>query len=783
MWIYKKIRRSISLKLVLVITALSLVSLSIFSGMAYVAAYQVLLSAKENEGKAIATTLAFAIESILSNHDVLEQETYDLLRRMIKNVAKERGVYNVTVLDRGGQQLMQSHPFEPALPVTDRRLITVLEQGRLLVDTEVSSRRMAFFIPLRGGSYYNYKLEKDISALLYFYLDLTDVFNTLKTTTLMRTFIVSVHVLIIALALFALLYRLVLRPTQVLVRQAERLGAGDLSARSGMSCADAEGDEIQRLAYTFDQMAHQIEQGYIKLKQTAEELRASEERLSRIVETIADGITILDRNGRHIFANAAAERILGLPRSTITRRTYNDPAWEVTTPEGNPLSEEDRVFVRVLRTGKPVFGMEQILRRPDGTQILLSRNAAPLCDATGAMVGVVVSLTDVTERRKLEEERLKTQKLESIGVLAGGIAHDFNNILTAILVNISLAKMYTDPEGELFRRLAEAEKASLRARSLTQQLLTFSRGGVPIKKLTSISELIKDSTHFALRGSNVRCEFSISDDLWPVEVDEGQMSQVLHNLILNAQQAMPEGGTIRIRAENKIVDAVEKPGSPLQTGPYVQVSIADEGVGIPEEHLPKIFDPYFTTKQTGSGLGLATTYSILKKHGGYIGVGSKVGVGTTFYIYLPVSQKRISAKAEPARVDSEIHPCARRGRVLVMDDEEGIREATGEMLRYMGYEVGYARDGAEAIDLYKKARELGQPFNVVIMDLTIPGGMGGKDAIKRLMELDPEIKAIVSSGYSSDPVLAMYEQYGFSEAMAKPYKVEDLKQVLEKLIG
>jgi signal transduction histidine kinase/ActR/RegA family two-component response regulator len=388
----------------------------------------------------------------------------------------------------------------------------------------------------------------------------------------------------------------------------------------------------------------------------------------------------------------------------------------------------------------------------------------------------LIFVRDITERKQLEEERQRVEKLESIGTLAGGIAHDFNNLLTGILGNITLAQRYVEPESQVADRLLEAERASLRAKDLTQQLLTFSTGGAPVKKTASIAELLQESATFALRGSKVRCEFSLPDDLWPVEVDEGQMSQVITNLILNADQAMPGGGTINIRAENTVIKG--KGDLPLPKGNYIKITVKDQGIGIPKKHLAKIFDPYFTTKQKGSGLGLATAYSIIKNHGGYITVESEVGVGTTFYIYLPASKKPAPVKAK-AKKEA---PVRGKGRILVMDDEEMIRKMLSKMLPLDGYDVELAKDGAEAVELYKKARESGQPFDAVIMDLTIPGGMGGKEAIKKLLEIDPDVKAIVSSGYATDPIMADFKKYGFSAVVTKPYSFGELEKTLRNML-
>jgi CheY-like chemotaxis protein len=382
----------------------------------------------------------------------------------------------------------------------------------------------------------------------------------------------------------------------------------------------------------------------------------------------------------------------------------------------------------------------------------------------------------------MEQELQKIQKLESIGILAGGIAHDFNNILTAILGNISLAKMEANPKDEIYERLVEAEKASLQAKNLTQQLLTFSKGGAPIKKTESITEVIKDSAEFALRGSNVKCEFFIPNDIWPVEVDKGQISQVISNLIINADQAMPEGGIIKVRVENVAPVGAVRPCQPvaelpIKDGKYVKIEIEDDGIGIPKEHLPKIFDPYFTTKQKGSGLGLATSYSIIKRHDGYIAVESELGVGTTFYIYLPASSKQILTKK-----DAEERLILSKGRILVMDDEEVVRDVAGIMLKRIGYDVEFADDGAEALELYKKAEESGQPFDAVIVDLTIQGGMGGEQMIKKLLEIDPNVKAIVSSGYSTDAIMSNFKQYGFSGVVTKPYRIAELSETLYKVL-
>jgi signal transduction histidine kinase/FixJ family two-component response regulator len=399
-------------------------------------------------------------------------------------------------------------------------------------------------------------------------------------------------------------------------------------------------------------------------------------------------------------------------------------------------------------------------------------------------------LSYVTERKKMAEEILQARKLESLGVLAGGIAHDYNNLLTAIMANISFViqmgdsgdRVYKDtPEGVVLECLMDAEKATLRAKDLTKQLLTFSKGGAPVKEtVVDIDELIKESISFALSGSNVRCDISAPDNLFPVEVDAGQISQVLQNIIINADQAMPIGGLITVKVENLQLD--EKGQFPLKPGNYLEITIRDQGMGMPEEDLSKIFDPYFTTKKAGSGLGLATAYSIIKKHGGHISVESEIGVGTTFKIYLKAFEKKL-VKRKPLMEEGRVAiPKEGEGRILVMDDEELIRKTTCRILSEVGYEVESVKNGNGAIDLYLEAKLSARPFDLVIMDLTIPGGLGGKEAIKELFKLAPEAKVIVSSGYSDDPIMEDFKKYGFKGAVVKPYNITELRRVIHEVL-
>lgn len=387
---------------------------------------------------------------------------------------------------------------------------------------------------------------------------------------------------------------------------------------------------------------------------------------------------------------------------------------------------------------------------------------------------------DANEYEQAEEELLKTQKLESIGMLAIGVAHDFNGILTAITGNLSLAEIYAK-EGhsseKVLDRLRHADKAVSMARDLVRKFLTFFRDEASIQQTVNIAELLEDVVAFTLKGFSTKCVLSIPDNLWLAEIDKTRINQVINNLIINSQQAMPEGGTIEISAENIIIDV--QSNIPLKPGKYIAISVKDEGIGIKEEHIKEIFEPFFSTKPKGSGLGLAISHLIIKKHKGHIAVISKEGVGTTFRIYLLASSESVPE----AKIKKERKPIRGQGRILVMDDEKHVRDTAAAILSSLGYRAITAIDGAEAIEIYEEARNSENPFDSVIIDLTVPGGMGGKETIQRLVELDPDIKAIVCSGYSNDPIMANYQSHNFKGVIAKPYKTVELSEVLNNVIS
>ena len=508
-------------------------------------------------------------------------------------------------------------------------------------------------------------------------------------------------------------------------------------------------------------------------KQMEKKLRESEEKYSTLIERARDGVVIV-QDEVYQFVNRAAVKIIGYTTKELLGKSYLD----ILVPESR-----DSVAQRynLCLAGKKVpICYETKIKCKDGT--IKDTEVSIAFIQYNEKPGVMAIIRDNTRRKKMELELQKSHKLESIGTLAGGIAHDFNNLLTGIIGNLSLAKLYTKLGDQIFTLLTEAERASYRAKKLTQQFLVFSKGGNLIKKNISISKLLKRAIALSLSGSKAKCKFYMPDDLWWAEIDEGQMIQAVNNLVINAEQSMAGGGIIRISAEN--LDRTDdvmllKDALLLKKGKFVKISIKDEGVGIPEEYLNKIFDPYFTTKQKGSGLGLAITYSIIKKHEGYIIAESTLGVGTAFYIYLPASKKEIFAVKEIKEEKLNFT----KTKILFMDDQQIIRDMVKQMLIHLGgYEVEFAKDGVEAIELYEKAKKSGRTFDGIILDLTVPGGMGGKEAIKKLLQIDPGARAIVSSGYFNDPIMSDYKKYGFKGVVAKPYEIDELSETLQKVL-
>jgi two-component system cell cycle sensor histidine kinase/response regulator CckA len=507
-------------------------------------------------------------------------------------------------------------------------------------------------------------------------------------------------------------------------------------------------------------------------KKAEERLRQHEAYLHGILQSTADGILAVDNNSNTITANKRFAELWKIPQNIIDTGDDDMMLHFVLSQLIDPIAFLDKIKALY---GSDELGMDTLLFK-DGR--IFERYSAPLLQQ-GTRMGRVWSFRDVTERRKLEEQLRQAQKMEAIGTLAGGIAHDFNNLLQGVFGYISLARLKRDDRDKSMDALEEAEKALHMSVKLTNQLLTFSKGGKPVKRLIDLRPVIENSTKFSLSGSRSDYRIVDDDDLWQAEADEGQISQVIQNIVLNADQAMPEGGRLEITARNVHVPGNNLPQG-LQEGKYVEIAIKDSGIGIREQYLEKVFDPYFTTKEKGSGLGLATSYSIIKNHDGLINVKSEPGTGTTFFIYIPATGEPHKAdvqKSEPATYACQ--PC----RVLVMDDEQMIRDVAGELLKALGHEVEFAGRGEDTIVKYRMAKQAEKPFDVVILDLTIRGGMGGAETIQKLLALDPDVKAIVSSGYSDDAALSNYREQGFRAFLKKPYNLENLRRTLNSLLA
>jgi PAS domain S-box-containing protein len=512
-----------------------------------------------------------------------------------------------------------------------------------------------------------------------------------------------------------------------------------------------------------------------KQKKDRENLTSEKEQLAITLRSIGDGVITTDRKGHIVLINKIAEELTGWSQQESVGRSLNEILHLFDGKDGKDDRVEVDPVTEVLETGRQIeFPRDTFLISRDGSRKEIADSVAPIFDSNSLVVGVVLVFRDITERKHLEKEVQKIKKLESVGVLAGGIAHDFNNLLSAILGNINLTRLLIESDSRPDELLAEAEKASLRARKLTQQLLTFSKGGEPIRETTDLAEIISENATFVLRGSSTRYDLMVPNDLWQADIDPGQIGQVIQNIIINSRQAMGEkGGHITINAKN----CSNCTDHHVLSKSCIHMSIKDDGPGMSPHILEKIFDPYFTTKEDGSGLGLAICHSIIKKHNGILLVESTPGQGTHFTIKLPISREDSSPDSDIMEVGRSLHPL----KVLVMDDEEILLTIVSEMLLMLGHQVKTVKNGTEAIHLFEKESKDGSPFDAIILDLTIPGEMGGKEAGGKLLELDPHAKIIVASGYSNDPVIANYQDYGFTGRLIKPFHLQDLEKTLTSL--
>jgi two-component system, cell cycle sensor histidine kinase and response regulator CckA len=515
---------------------------------------------------------------------------------------------------------------------------------------------------------------------------------------------------------------------------------------------------------------------------TALDILRREERFRNVFEQSSDGIFITGIDGSIIEWNEKMQQLTGIPKIDAVDKNIRDVYLSVISGSTeneriDQIQKYDAILSHVRKGIQVQDTFETSIHSIDGSLHQVQHIVFPVTSFQegGFLLGNIIR--DITDRIKLEDERIRTQKLESLGILAGGIAHDFRNILSAILGNVTLAGMELDHSSPQHRYLSSAETAVLRAKDLTSRLLTFSKGGEPIKNTISVNEIIEESAHLILTGSNVHCIFKLDDAMPDILADRVQIGQVIQNIIINAMQAMPDGGNIVIKASQVLLSSDQV--LLLGAGQYAVVSITDTGSGIPKEHLEKIYDPYFTTKPEGTGLGLSVVYSIIRKHGGNVTVTSIPGKGTTFTLYIPCSDpdSGIHEKGDPSSA-----PFIGSGHILVIDDEDIVRSVIKNLLRSIGYTAESTSTVEEGLELYKTRVEQNARFDAVIMDLTIKGGVSGKKGIQLFKELNPEVKVIVASGYSNDPVLSRFEEYGFFDALIKPIELRELSRIMKRAV-
>lgn len=574
--------------------------------------------------------------------------------------------------------------------------------------------------------------------------------------------------------------RIVLKPIRELMNVQGDFGQGKLSSRSSNTSLD----EFGSLSRSFNQMADQLCERTTRIEEEVRERKHAEQKIleeKQFTDTALDSqldtfFLFEPETGKALRWNRAFRTISGYSDAEIAANPAPESYY---SPED--IARANAFTEKILKLETGTIELDLICK--DGSTVPTEYRVSVVKDGNGVPRYIISIGRDIRERKQAELEKqqleaqiLQNQKLESVGTLAGGIAHDFNNFLSVIIGNASLAESLFSANKQFMKHISAILIGAEQAKNLTQQLLTFARGGAPVIKAVDINSLIHESAEFVLRGARVKCQFELSENIWSVKADKGQISQVISNLVINANQAMPDGGQIIIRTEN--IERIENENLPLVDGKYVKITVEDQGCGIPEKNLANIFDPYFTTKATGSGLGLATVFSIIKRHSGEIRVRSQEGKGTIFSIFLPASQM------SPAQAQESPPLLHRgRGRVLIMDDEKDILEMAASMLEKLGYATEQATDGSDAVAMYQKALGTDSPFNLVILDLTVPGGMGGANAMTELAKIDPQVKVIVCSGYHHDPILSHYKDYGFIGMIPKPYRMNDMAKVLRDVFA
>lgn len=602
---------------------------------------------------------------------------------------------------------------------------------------------------------------------IYYSLPLSVIRDSLRYPLLMHLLMMFVMFTFLFIILWNFLNRLFSRPVKNIVkviRNSDAISGAEIDLEPAGGISELEG--ILQAIKTRD----------IAVTRAERDIFNEKERLAVTLSSIGDAVITTDTDSRIILMNPVAEKVTGWILKEARGRLFDEIVPLVNSETGEALKSPVK---QAMASGNIVaLGNNNLLIKKDDKKCNVADSAAPIFDREKNIIGAVVVLRDITRELQTQEELLKIKKLEGVAVLAGGIAHDFNNIIAAIMGNIELVQFRLKPSEKMYRQLDNAVKACDRAKDLALQLLTFSKGGHPVRKCASLQNLIRESVDFVLHGSNVVCNYDVPEDLWMAYIDQGQISQVMQNLVLNSMHAMSEGGEILIACSN-CEDPVLIQAFDLPYGRYVKIVIKDTGMGMPEEIIGKIFDPYFSTKHTGSGLGLAIVHSIISKHEGGIRVKSPQGSGTTFTILIPASRNQ---DAQLDDIPSESLTAGEgTGLVLIMDDEAMVRELASDMLKLNGYETLEALDGKEALRIFNERKDTDKPVDLLIMDLTIPGGMGGLETMKELLKIDPDVNAVVASGYSNDPVISDYESHGFKGALVKPYTFKDLCDVVSQV--
>jgi len=613
------------------------------------------------------------------------------------------------------------------------------------------------------------------------------IYREIVSATLSVIGLLIMLIVAILITSILILRHYIFKPLAMLEKSAELVAAGNLETPIHIG----ENDEIGALAAAFKAMTTHLKESFQNLEEKVRERTADLSRAKLAAEETSINLSVVGAELQALLDNSPVG-IMFVDNKLLIKRVNSEmekitgyKAEELIGRTTRHLYATEEAYEAMVKKVSPVLkrlGFCEArgnMQRKDGSEAVCQLRGR-FVPAEDGLEGVVWSVEDITGRIKMENELLRARKRESVSVLAGGIAHDFNNILFAVIGNLSLAERLTAKDSPVIEYIKAAQKASMRAKDLTVKLLTFASGGEPVKATAALPDLVRYAVGLVLSGSNVKCNFDVPEDLWPVSMDKDQISQVIHALVQNADQSMPNGGSITVAFANRELVEEEVPG--LFPGRYVQVSLADKGRGIEGADIERIFDPYFSTKEKdstkGSGLSLAIVQSIIHKHEGRILVESTPGIGTTFTLYLPA----LTRAELPAPAASPILPSG-KGMVLVMDDDQDIQLLVADMLSHMGYVTRSVYDGREAIDVYRQALEHGDRFAAVIMDLTIPGGMGGKEAVVELVRLDPQVRVIATSGYSNDPVLLNHQDYGFHAFIAKPYQLLELNRVISAVVG